>query len=269
MNDLWSTSGLSLAVLAPVMALAWLRQRRTRNAGIVDVIWSASLGVLAVVYAATGDGWEPRRWLVAVLAGLWSARLTAHLARRVASEPEDGRYAILRETWGDRFQSTLFWFYQAQAVLAVALAAALFAVANAEAPGWRPQDLVAVLLWVVSLAGETVADRQLHDWRGRPENRGRTCRSGLWAWSRHPNYFFEWLHWLVYPVLGLGLEGGWLLWLAPASMLLLILKVTGIPSTEEQSVRSRGDDYRDYQATTNAFFPGPRRERPRELTETS
>lgn len=257
-----------LAALALVMGLAWSRQRRTRNAGIVDVLWSAGLGVLAVVYAALADGWAPRRWLVAVLAGIWSARLTLHLAKRVLGESEDGRYAALRRDLGPRFDRWMFFFFQAQAVLAVLLSLAFLLLCLADEEGWRVWDALAVLAWVVSLAGESMADRQLREWRADPANRGRTCRAGLWRYSRHPNYFFEWLHWFVYPLMGVGLAFGWALWLAPALMLFLILKVTGIPPTEEQSLRSRGDDYRAYQRTTNAFFPGPPRAGSDRLLET-
>jgi steroid 5-alpha reductase family enzyme len=248
---------IALAALFPIMALAWRRQRSTKNAGIVDLIWAGSLGVMAACYAALADGWGPRRALVAVLAGLWSARLTWHLFQRVTSEAEDGRYAILRERWAGNFESFTFWFFQAQAVLAVLLSLTFLLLCTADETGWRLQDGFAGLLWLVALCGESLADRQLHAWRRKPANRGRTCRTGLWAFSRHPNYFFEWLNWLVYPVLGIGLDWGWSLWIAPVLMLFLVLKVTGIPPTEEQSLRSRGDDYRDYQRTTNAFFPGP------------
>lgn len=250
---------IALAALSGAMGLAWRAQKRTRNAGIVDLIWAGSLGVLAVVYAVLGTGWAPRRLLVAVLAGAWSARLTWHLVRRFGSEAEDGRYARLRESWGERFESLLFWFFQVQALLSVLLSLVFLVLCAAPEAGWQLRDALGILLFVVSIAGEAVADRQLAAWRSDPGNRGRTCRSGLWAYSRHPNYFFEWLHWLVYPVLGLGLAGGALLWIAPAAMLFLVLKVTGIPPTEEQSLRSRGEDYRAYQRTTNAFFPGPKK----------
>lgn len=260
---------IALGALVPVMAIAWRAQRARRNAGIVDLVWASSLGVMALGYAALADGWGPRRALVGALAGLWSARLTWHLFQRVAGEAEDGRYAALRARWGERFDPRMFWFFQAQAVLAVLLSLAFLALCVAPEAGWRAQDALAVLLWLVALGGETVADRQLRAWRRDPANRGRTCRTGLWAYSRHPNYFFEWLHWLVYPVLGIGLAWGSSLWLAPALMLLLVLKVTGIPPTEEQSVRNRGDDYRAYQRATNAFFPGPRKSAPQELSQTS
>ena len=260
---------IALGVLLAVMGMAWVRQRQTGNAGVVDVIWAGSLGVLAVLYACMAEGWGPRRLLVGALAGLWSARLTLHLWRRVSSEAEDGRYAILRERWGARFQSWLFLFFQGQAVLAVLLSLNFLVLSSAVDAGWRVTDLAAVVLWIVSIAGEGLADRQLSAWRRNPSNAGKTCRTGLWAWSRHPNYFFEWLHWVVYPQLAIGLPWGWALWLTPAGMLFLVLKVTGIPPTEEQSLRSRGDDYRAYQRTTNAFFPGAPRRDPQGLSRTA
>jgi steroid 5-alpha reductase family enzyme len=93
-------------------------------------------------------------------------------------------------------------------------------------------------------------------------NRGHTCRDGLWRYSRHPNYFFEWLHWWAYVPLSLGAAGGWATILAPLVMLFFLFCVTGIPATEAQALQSRGADYRQYQRTTSAFFPWfPRRER--------
>ena len=248
--------------LSAVMVALWQRQRRTKNAGVVDLAWTFGIGALAVFYAVAGDGWVWRRVLVALLAGLWSLRLGLHLAQRVGSEPEDGRYATLRESLGTRIDTWLFWFFLAQSLLAVLLSLAFFALCIADGPqalGWRPQDALAIALWCTSIYGEHRADAELRDWRSDPANRGRTCRAGLWRYSRHPNYFFEWIHWLVYPVMGIGLPYGWALWLAPLVMLFLILKVTGIPPTEERALESRGEDYRRYQQTTNAFFPGPPR----------
>lgn len=251
------------------MAAAWWRQRGSGNAGIVDPIWTLGIGALAVSYALFADGWGPRRVLVGVLVGAWSLRLGLHLVQRVGSESEDGRYAKFREAKGEGFQAWLFWFFQAQALLAVLLSLVFLVLCAAPDEGWRIWDGLAVGLWVGALAGESIADRQLARWRKDPANRGRTCRAGLWAYSRHPNYFFEWLLWVVYPLIGIGLPYGLALWAAPALMLFLVVKVTGIPPTEEQALKSRGDDYREYQRTVNAFFPGPQRARPQERPEPS
>jgi steroid 5-alpha reductase family enzyme len=116
-------------------------------------------------------------------------------------------------------------------------------------------EITAVGLWLVAIIGETVADRQLAAFRANPDNRGRTCRSGLWAYSRHPNYFFEWLNWCAYALMALPAPYGWAGLASPVIMLFLILKVTGVPPSEEQALASRGDDYRDYQRTTSVFIP--------------
>jgi steroid 5-alpha reductase family enzyme len=158
--------------------------------------------------------------------------------------------------------------FQVQGLLAFLLALPLWVLAGAELAQWRVQDALALALWILAMVGESRADQQLKRWRRSPAGRGRTCRQGLWKYSRHPNYFFEWLHWSVYPLVGIGLPGGAWLWLAPLAMWFLITKVTGIPPTEEQSLRSRGDDYREYQRTTNAFFPGPPRDRSQTLVPT-
>ena len=186
---------------AGVMTAAWLRQRRTLNAGIVDVLWTAGLGLAAVFAAIRRDAWPPRVGLVAALAFLWSARLTMHLAQRVLGEPEDGRYAAMRRDYGDRFNAWMFLFYQVQALLVALLALSFWVAMSSPEPAWRAVDVAAVVLWTVSIGGESIADRQLAAWRANPANRGRTCRAGLWRYSRHPNYFFEWLHWLVYPLI--------------------------------------------------------------------
>jgi steroid 5-alpha reductase family enzyme len=255
----WIPPLLVLAAASLAMAAVWLVQRRTGNAGWVDVVWSFGLGASALVHALVLDGWLPRRLLVLGLVLATSLRLGTHLAKRVSSEHEDGRYAALRASLGERAQGFLLLFFLAQAVTLPVLSLAWLVPMRAAEPGWRLLDLAGVLLWIAAWSGETIADRQLARWRADPANRGKTCREGLWAFSRHPNYFFQWLGWIGWAVLALGLPGWWMAWIPPALLLFLLLRVTGIPPTERQALRSRGEDYRRYQRETNAFFPGPRR----------
>ncbi|QYU66136.1 alpha-hydroxy-acid oxidizing protein [Leptolyngbya sp. 15MV] len=168
---------------------------------------------------------------------------------------EDGRYLELREKMGPRINRFLFWFFQAQAV-SVALLAGVFALgaaATASGPTWL--DYAGAGLWLVGLCGETIADEQLKAFKRDPASKGRTCRRGLWRYSRHPNYFFEWLMWCSFAVVALNHGWGWLGVLAPLTILVLVLKVTGIPPTEKRALRTRGEDYRRYQRETSAFFP--------------
>ncbi|MBS0579103.1 MAG: DUF1295 domain-containing protein [Proteobacteria bacterium] len=258
-----STSG-TLALIWGLAALmmygGWRWQQRHTNAGIVDVLWSAGLGCSAVLCALLGAGAAAPRLLVACCGGLWGLRLALHLWRRVRSEREDGRYRALREHWrGDARK--IFGMFQFQALL-VALFSVPFTIAAGNARTRPGLLLLAVLIWVVSVAGESLADRQLARFRADPANRGRTCRSGLWRYSRHPNYFFEWTHWFTYVALAAGAPHGWLALAGPLVMYGFLRWVSGIPYTEAQALRTRGEDYRDYQRNTPMLFPWFPRDRP-------
>ena len=247
-------AGASLAMLG-----FWLYQRRTHNAGIVDVVWATCVGALGLWFCWAADGLPERRLLLGGVVGVWSARLTAYLYRRVAGMEEDGRYRELKEKWGEATQRNLFWFFQMQAVWSVLFALPLLPGALSATPlGWL--DAVAVVVAFVALGGEALADRQLHAFRSDPTGQSRVCRRGLWRYSRHPNYFFEWVHWWAYVAFGFTGSYGWWALGGPALMLVFLLKITGVPPTEEHLLRSRGDAYREYQKTTSVFFPWPPKE---------
>ncbi|MDX9755208.1 MAG: DUF1295 domain-containing protein [bacterium] len=251
----------SILIIALVVSLLFLGclyaiQRRTGNAGIVDFGWSATLGILAILYAILAAGDPLRRLVLGLIAGGWSLRLSWYLLKdRVLVPQEDGRYQTLRQHWGERAQRMLFGFFMAQGGLDVILSLSFLAVALNPQPFGSVTDWLAIGLFFIALGGESLADRQLAAFRREPSNHGKTCRVGLWRTSRHPNYFFEWLHWWVYVGLAIGSPHAWLAWPAPFLMLYFILYVTGIPPTEAQALASRGEDYRAYQKTTSAFFP--------------
>lgn len=214
-----------------------------------------------------GDALPERRALMAGLVALWSLRLAAHLARRIAAlhPVEEGRYLELRRRWADDLDGRFFRFFMLQGMLNVLLSTpVLFVCMNpSSTPGLGMT--AGVLVFLVSLGGEALADAQLDAFRKNPENAGKVCQEGLWRYSRHPNYFFEWLVWCAYALMASSSPWGWISWFCPALMLYFLLRVTGIPATEEQAVRSRGEAYRDYQATTSAFVPWP----PRRIPERS
>jgi steroid 5-alpha reductase family enzyme len=244
------------ATVALLMLVLWEVQRRTGNAGIVDVGWAASIAGLAIFFAIAGDGHPQRRILVAAMTGTWGFRLAYYLARRVRREPEDGRYQFIREWAGARVQAFLFGFFQIQAIWAVLFAIPPLVVMVAADRPLGLFDLLGVVVFVAALIGEAIADRQLARFKARPDSRGKTCREGLWRYSRHPNYFFEWVHWFAYCVMAIGIGHiGWITLMGPALMLFFLLKVTGIPPTEQQALRSRGEDYRQYQQTTSPLIP--------------
>ena len=248
-------AGLGLALL--LMALVWRVAVRIGNAGIVDVAWAASFLPLAWLYALAGGGDAGRRWLMTAMASVWSLRLAGYLYRRVMGHHpvEDTRYQDLRQRWAPHADRRFFWFFQAQAAAAVFFSLP-FAIAALDArPGLGTAEWAGAALWLIGLAGESLADAQLARFKADPANAGRTCQAGLWRYSRHPNYFFEWVVWVGYATFVLASPWGWLALACPAAMLYLLLRVTGIPALEEAALRRKGDEYRRYQRTTSAFVP--------------
>ncbi|WP_233237012.1 DUF1295 domain-containing protein [Bordetella sp. LUAb4] len=250
MNPVQQLACIAIVMVA-AMTLGWLWQRRHVNAGIVDVIWSGGMGMAALLIAVTGAGAAGPRLALALLAAAWSLRLARHLWRRVRRD-EDGRYRALRERWHGH-QGKFFGLFMLQAVLVPLFSLPFVAVAANPHNGIHLG--IGVLLWAAALAGETLADRQLDRHRAIPANSGRSCRAGLWRYSRHPNYFFEWCHWFAYVALAWGSPLAWMAWSGPLLMFVFLRWVSGIPFTEQQALRSRGDEYRAYQRVTPAFFP--------------
>ncbi|TWB46098.1 DUF1295 domain-containing protein [Nitrospirillum pindoramense] len=256
-----------------LMALAWAVQRLTRQSGWVDATWSFTVGAGGLCAALIPVGDLPtsaRQVLVATLVGLWSARLAGHIALRTRGAGDDPRYAELMRTWGARAPSRLFWFLQSQAVAAALLAITVYIAARNPAPGLGVLDVVGTLVLLAGIAGEGIADAQLTRFRHganshAPNAQGRICDVGLWRWSRHPNYFFEWLIWLAYPCFALvpSVDGpwtwGWLAFIGPAMMYGLLVHVSGIPPLEAHMARSRGAAFAAYCQRTSAFFPLPPR----------
>jgi steroid 5-alpha reductase family enzyme len=251
-------------VLSVAMMIAWWFQRRRGNAGWVDVFWTFATGgtaVLGAVWPMPSAAWPPRQVIVVTLAALWAVRLGLHLRHRVLTRPEDARYAGFRRDWAARFQPRLFWFLQIQALAAWPLAVAILLAGHVPAPGLRIADLLAVSIGAVAILGEATADRQLARFVADPRNKERVCDRGLWAWSRHPNYFFEFLGWCAWPLFACdpGWPVGWLTLAAPALMYWLLVHVSGIPPLEQVMLASRGHAWRAYQTRTSPFFPLPPR----------
>jgi steroid 5-alpha reductase family enzyme len=250
--------------LSIAMSLSWAIANRTRRSGWIDAIWSLAVGLGGLVGALLPlSNMTSRQLLVAALAAAWSLRLGMHIARRAHGGADDPRYSHLRREWGRDARRKLFWFLQAQAVVAWLLVFSVVVAAHRPTPRLDMLDLAGVVLFLVAILGETVADGQLRSF-GRDETRkGRICDIGLWQYSRHPNYFFEWLVWVAFALMAIDIEGSYAWGLSalvgPALMYWLLVHVSGIPPLEAHMLRSRGVAFRDYQRRVNAFWPGPPR----------
>ncbi|MBI3296522.1 MAG: DUF1295 domain-containing protein [Elusimicrobia bacterium] len=246
------TAGLALSAL--LQTGLWALQRRTKNAATADLGWALSLGAFGALHAASGSGHAGRRLLAATILAAWSLRLSWHLLReRALAAAEDGRYAGFRRRWGAGAAPRFFALYLAQTPLAALLSVPLAVLAaDPRPPG--ASGAAGAALAAAAVTGETWADRQLAAFRADPAHRGRTCREGLWRYSRHPNYFFEWLFWWGFVVMAAGSASwGWTL-VAPLVMAVFLVKLTGVALTEAHALKSR-PDYADYVRSTSMFIP--------------
>jgi steroid 5-alpha reductase family enzyme len=258
---------LAAVALATIMAGAHRVQRLTGRSGWVDAIWSFGTGAVGAALALApveGETWPTgRQVMTAGLALAWSLRLGGHILARTLKAGEDPRYQALRDEWGFEFPRRFFWFLQIQAAAALLLVVPIFLASRNISPFPSVGDALGAAILIIAVIGEGIADAQLQRFRADPSHRGAVCDAGLWGLSRHPNYFFEWLGWIAYPIIAIGAPPanlvGVIALIGPVFMYWLLVHVSGVPPLEAHMARSRGSAFAAYQQRVNAFFPGPPR----------
>lgn len=245
----------ALLMALVVMTLIWAITEWLQNSSLVDAAWSLTILALALHFAAQPGGFFLRDVLTAALAAIWALRLSFFIFIRNHGKGEDPRYADLKKKWGEKRKVRMLQFFWAQGAAAVIFTLPFILTGANPTQRMHALEWVGALLVLGAVVGEASADVSLARFKANPANRGKTCRAGLWNYSRHPNYFFEWVVWCGFALLATASPLGWLAWLCPAAMLHFLLNVTGIPKTEAQSLKSRGEDYREYQRTTSKFVP--------------
>jgi steroid 5-alpha reductase family enzyme len=248
----------SAAVAGGGMVLLWMASVRLRDASIVDPFWGPGFAAIAWTAVAVA-GPSPRGLLLAALASAWGLRLGLHLARRSRGHGEDRRYAAMRAAHGERFWwVSLFTVFLLQAALMwlVSLPLQAGAALGREAPVGL-LEAAGTALFLVGLAFEAIGDAQLARFLADPASRGRVMDRGLWAWTRHPNYFGDFTVWWGLGLAALG-SGAWWALAGPALMSVLLLRVSGV-ALLESTISSRRPGYAEYAARTSAFFPRPPR----------
>ena len=236
-------------------AIVWAICVRVGNYGFLDVAWSYGVAILAPLFAFFSPGPAARKWLLAAIGMAWSMRLGTYVLRRVLRHhpDEDPRYEKLRQRWHGPGKFLLF--FEVQAVM-VALFALPFLYASFDAsPVVSPLTIAGALISLLSLCGEGLADLEMQRFKADPANKAQVCQRGLWRYSRHPNYFFESIVWWGFFLAALPSPYGWATIICPLLMLYFLFQVTGIPLTEEYSIKSKGEAYRAYQQTTSVFIP--------------
>jgi steroid 5-alpha reductase family enzyme len=250
------------------MSVLWLMALLMRNYGWVDFGWPSGFTAIAIYFAFIGEGLWERKLLILSLYGICGARFMIGWAVRNIRDGEDRRWSFWRERWqkgeglfGIRSVSlNLFAFYQTQTFATVfVLITPLVIACRNDSPQIYWIEWAAVAGWLTSFLFENIADVQLDKFRKRSVGKGGLCRTGFWRYSRHPNYFFEFLIWVFYAIFALPSATGVMdyvaLILVPITAYWFLVHFTGIPITELASLQRRGQDYADYCEETNRFFP--------------
>jgi len=264
--SLFQIIGLSLGVVLAYMTAVWLLSLVLRNASIVDVFWGLGFVLLAAVYFAVGDGFLGRKILTTTLVAVWGLRLLLYILWRNWGHGEDYRYRAFREKAGEKFWwVSFFQVFLLQGVLLWLISAPILAAHFYDSPdGLTVVDGLGALVWGVGFFFEAVGDWQLARFKADPANKGKVMESGLWRYTRHPNYFGDATAWWGCFVIAAGTVDG--LWTAfsPILMTMLLLRVSGVALLEKAQVQTK-PQYRAYIESTSAFLPWfPRRQRSRE-----
>lgn len=256
MATLFTMVGAGFVLTMMLMGLLWLYYLVKKNAAVVDLGWTASFILIVWAYLIFGDGYAPRRWAIALMVTIWSGRLLWHLIRRFKPEEEDPRYTEMLKGWGkESLNLKVLLMFVFQGLIALLLSIPFLIVCLNTRESWSFWEGWGVLIWIIGVAGESLADWQMDQFKRNPETKGQVCDRGLWSISRHPNYFFEWVVWIGFFIFALSSPFGWIAIFAPALMLYLLLHVTGIPPSEARALKSKGEAYREYQLRTSIFVP--------------
>ena len=256
MEEIFHVLTFNLLAVLLMMLAGWILSLRTRNVSIVDSLWGIGFVLIAWITFFGADGYLFRQWLICVLVTLWGTRLCVYLSWRNWGAGEDPRYAAWRRQSGERFRIVSLW--KVFLLQAVVLWVVSFVVQFAQIPKApdRPtaMDGIGTAVWLVGFFFEAVGDWQLARFKADPANRGRVMNRGLWAYTRHPNYFGECLIWWGIYLIALSNFSLWWTVISPAVMTLVLLKMTGIALTEKTIVKNR-PEYQNYMQTTSAFVP--------------
>jgi len=255
--EVWGVALTGLAAIVALFTLLWLVSLRLRDASIVDPFWGPAFVVAAAAYVQAGGSLTTRGALVLAILALWAVRLGVHIYTRNRGHGEDPRYQVFRRQAGGAFWWVSFFrVFLLQAVLAWIISAPLLAAVRANVP-LGVLDVLGLAIWAIGLAVEAIGDLQLRRFRADPASKGRVLRTGLWAWTRHPNYFGEALLWWGYYVIAAG-AGGWWTVFAPALMTFLLVRVSGV-ALLERGLAERRPSYTEYIRDVPSFIPRPPR----------
>jgi len=266
---------LSLTAVLLFMSLIWLFSVRLKNASIVDIFWGTGFVYTAAIYFFLTEGYLPRKILIMALVAIWGLRLSYHIFRRNHGKGEDPRYAAWRQEFGPQryWWISFFQVFMLQGVILWVVSFPLMAAQSYNAP-FTVWDGLGLLVWGVGFYFEAVGDRQLAQFKANPANKGKIMNTGLWAYTRHPNYFGDAAVWWGFYLIAFATSfgfwdcvgfcsfedilrhiGGWWTIFSPIIMTALLMRVSGVTLLEKSMEQRPG--YKEYIASTSSFFPLP------------
>lgn len=246
---------LGLIILG-LMSLLWLVSLALKNSSIVDIFWGSGFVITAwAAFLLTPQGYEGRKWLIAILVTLWGLRLTLHILTRNWGKPEDFRYQVWRKEAGAAWWwRSFFKVFLLQGILMWVISTPLLAAQVSAQPAkltWL--DSLAIPLWLMGFFFEAVGDWQLRRFIANPANKGKVLQTGVWRYTRHPNYFGDATQWWAYYLIALA-AGGWWTIFSPAIMTFLLTRVSGV-TLLEKSLKEEKPGYKEYAERTSSFIP--------------
>lgn len=253
----------NLCVIAGLMFCTWLLSLLLRDVSIVDFVWGAGFVVVGWVTFANSAGstvGSPtlQKWLIVWLTTLWGLRLSGYLFWRNHGKPEDYRYQEMRDKHGSRFPLRSLWTVfglQGAIMWLVSLPIQTGQLAGNQSPV-GPMTFAGIAIWLAGFCFESIGDFQLARFKANPENRGQVMESGLWRYTRHPNYFGDFLVWWGLYFVSFGKGTAWWSAIGPIVMSILLFYVSGV-SLLEKSLKKHKPGYDAYIRRTSSFFPLP------------
>jgi steroid 5-alpha reductase family enzyme len=248
----------TFVITLAAMFLLWILSLVLKNASIVDIFWGIGFVLIALVTFAIAEGYPPRKLLMTALTAIWGLRLAGYIGWRNHRKGEDFRYQAMRKRFGNRFPlASLFIVFGLQGVLMWIISLPVqLAQMSREPANLTWLDYLGLALWLIGISFEAIGDLQLARFKADPSNKGKVMDRGLWAYTRHPNYFGDALLWWGFFLIALATPRGWLTLVSPIIMTTLLMKVSGVALLEKTLVKTR-PEYRDYVQRTSAFFPLP------------
>ncbi len=250
---------IGLLIIMIYMTIIWCVSLRMKNSGIVDIFWGPGFALAAWAYfVLSPDGFIIRKLLISILVTIWGLRLGWHIGRRNLGHAEDYRYAAWRTSNGTKWWwVSYFKVFVLQGVLLWIISTPLLLAQHASEPATLTVlDVFGLALWLIGFTFEALGDWQLKRFKANTSNKGKVMRSGLWRYTRHPNYFGDASLWWGYFFIALSVPNGWVSIFAPILMTVLLMRVSGVAMLE-QNLKKTKQEYADYIDSTNSFFPGP------------